>query len=150
MSNASITAPVIAGLAVGVAFLVIFALVMNHVTEFTIVRSFHGTTIIIPEGASLSSSGKSFEPEVVNVVIGLNNTVRWVNNDVTSHWIEADNDEDPDFFMATTFGASSVGERQSYLVPGASFEYTFTKPGEFGYHGQPWMRGTIVVLSQEK
>lgn len=50
---------------------------------------------------------------------------------------KADNDKDSDFFMATTFGASSIGERHSYLVPGASFEYTFTKLGEFGYHGQP-------------
>lgn len=104
-------------------------------------------TVVIPENASLANSDRTFEPKLIKVVIGANNTVRWINNDNVPHWIEADNDKDSDFFMATTFGASSIGERRSYLVPGASFGYTFTKLGEFGYHGQPWMRGTVVVLS---
>lgn len=32
--------------------------------------------VIIPQGAVLESSGKNFEPQVITVVIGINNTVR--------------------------------------------------------------------------
>ncbi|HEX7032903.1 MAG TPA: plastocyanin/azurin family copper-binding protein [Nitrososphaera sp.] len=101
--------------------------------------------VIIPEGAGLASSGKSFEPETIKVMIGVNNTVRWINQDRIAHWIRADDQSDPEFYNAT---GGEPGNKM--ILPGESFEYTFTKAGEFGYHGKPVMRGTVIVLESEK
>jgi plastocyanin len=138
----STSVPVVAGLAIGIAFVVSFAMLMS---DFPILRApislgdDDGVSIvIIPEGASNPNSGKDFEPQVVKVVVGANNTVRWVNHDVTPNWIEADSDDDPDFAAATS--------DFRFILPGESFEYTFTKAGEFGYHGRPYQRGTVIVL----
>ncbi len=64
-------------------------------------------------------------------------TIRWHNKDTVSAMIEADNDSDPDFYKATKGGIM--------IKPGESFDYKFTKAGEFGYHGKPWQKGAVVV-----
>ncbi|MEP0826216.1 MAG: hypothetical protein HRF40_12090 [Nitrososphaera sp.] len=93
----------------------------------------------------MEASGKSFEPETIKVMIGVNNTVRWINPDYIAHWIGADDQSDPEFYNATG------GEQGSKLIaPGDFFEYTFTRAGEFGYHGKPSMRGTVIVVESEK
>ncbi len=151
---ARMLAPVAAGLATGIAIVVVFTLMTSNPTTPRLPAtgiSSEVSDVVIPEGASNPNSGKTFEPQTIKVVIGVNNTVRWTNNDIVPHWIEADDDKDPDFFRETTFGASSfIGERHSYLNPGEAFEYTFTKPGEFGYHGQPWESGTVIVVLPKK
>ena len=100
------------------------------------------TLVTIPEAANLEDSGKTFEPQVIKVIIGLNNTVRWINQDNTLHWIEADNQSDPAFYNATS------DENRKLMAPNESFDYTFTRAGEFGYHGKPHLRGTVVVVPQ--
>lgn len=39
------------------------------------------SSIIILENASLANSGKTFEPKMIKVRIGVNNTVQWINKD---------------------------------------------------------------------
>jgi plastocyanin len=101
--------------------------------------------VIIPEGAS--SPGGNFEPATINVVIGSNNTVRWINQDSIPSSIVADNDRDSSFFNATQDSSGNPTD-QSLLIPGESFEYTFDKPGIFGYHSVPHpnMRSSVIVL----
>lgn len=101
--------------------------------------------VIIPEGSSIpDSEHNNFEPAVITVVIGVNNTVRWINEDSTFHNFSADDRSDPDFWNTTYY--------RPLLAPGDRFEFTFTKPGEHGYHGEPHphMRGTVIVLESEK
>jgi plastocyanin len=105
--------------------------------------------VTIPEGASDSQSGKTFEPQTITVVIGVNNTVRWINQDTSMYFIEADNDRyDPAFYHATEIPSSNskAEATDNVLMPNEYFEYTFTKPGEYGYHSKPWMRGTVIVM----
>ena len=136
-------APVLTGLAIGIAFVVSFAMLMSN---FPILRAppssgddDWASVVVIREGASNPNSGKAFEPQVIKVVIGLNNTVRWVNHDVTANWIEANSsDDDQDFARETS--------NFRFILPGESFEYTFRKAGEFGYHGRPHQLGTVIVL----
>ncbi len=104
-------------------------------------------TVVIPEGAGDPTSLRPFEPQTITVVIGVNNTVRWINNDLVSHWIEADNYYDPDFRAAAP--QPRLGNLSNILQQGELFEYTFTKPGEIGYHGRPWERGSVKVLPNE-
>ena len=114
-------APVAVGLAVGVAFIMVLALALSPGTSIS--------KVIIAEGSSLESAERNnFEPTHIRVVIGVSNTVQWINQDVVPHSIEADDEGDCDFCRAT---------QDIFLIPGATFEYTFTKPGELDYHGLP-------------
>lgn len=111
------------------------------------------TTVIIQSGASDPSSGKNYEPQYLHVVIGVNNTVKWINDDIEMNSIVADNQIDPDFFNTTNnyqMYPHTNSKFPNFLKQGESFEYTFTKVGYFGYHGvpHPWMRGWVTVLSQ--
>ncbi|MGI0060926.1 MAG: cupredoxin domain-containing protein [Nitrosotalea sp.] len=51
---------------------------------------------------------------------------------------------EPDGKKTTLYTATI--KSQNYLMPGKSFEYTFTTPGTFGYHGRPLERGSVTVL----
>jgi plastocyanin len=100
----------------------------------------------MPEGSALANSEhNNFEPEIVKVVIGLNNTVRWVNQDGVGCVITASSMDDPDFFSATEGDAS-------LLDPGETFDFTFNRPGVFDYHcaPHPHKHGTVIVLAPEK
>lgn len=88
-----------------------------------------------------SAERNNFEPAVIRVVIGVNNTVQWINQDVTLHSVRGDDEGDPDFYRAT---------QDIFLMPGETFEHTFTKAGKFDYYAvpHPHMRGAIVVLER--
>ena len=119
-----------AGLVAGVAFVVLFAL---H--DFA-----RESTVIIPEGSSVPENGRNFTPETITVMIGVNNTVVWVNQDMVPGSVRANDQSDPDFFAAAN--------KPIFLLPGDEFRYTFTRSGEFGYHSEPhpWKHGTVIVL----
>lgn len=104
--------------------------------------------VTIPKGARDIESGKNFEPSVIRVVIGVNNTVRWINQDDWGHLIEADNADSTWFSEATRLAQDSSGNyvSKNVLEPGESFELTFEEIGEFPYHSKPWNRGIVIVL----
>jgi plastocyanin len=112
------------------------------------------STVVFGENASLDETpNHGIYPKIITVIIGVNNTVRWINQDSLLHSIVADNDNDPDFFNATSlehasFNTSDNTGKSNFLLPGQIFEFTFTKAGVFGYHGVPGpqMRGTVIVL----
>ena len=139
MSNDSAIVPVITGFAIGISVIILFSLYFVDESARINERptSARITTVHLPSSASCGPCLDNFEPQTVMVVVGGNNTVRWVNNDVFPAIIVADNDNDPLFYaMTKDFKLVKVGE---------SFEFTFTKPGEFGYHGKPWQRGKVIV-----
>jgi hypothetical protein len=135
---------VIIGLAVGIGLVTLFSVYFaGDFTKFNErVTSAQIPIILMPSSAACGPCLDNFQPQTVKVVIGVNNTVRWVNNDIFPAMIEADNKNDPLFYTLTEdFKLIKVGE---------SFEFTFTKPGEFGYHGKPWQRGSVIVLQQSR
>ena len=81
-------------------------------------------------GAGSYSTG--YDPDNITVVIGVNNTVIWTNNDNEPHTVTATN------------GNFDSGN----MNPGGTFTYTFRTPGSYiytcTYH--PWMRGYVTVL----
>ena len=90
------------------------------------------TTIdMVPGSGANASTPKSYLPSPVTVVIGVNNTVMWVNNDSAPHTVTANDG---------TFGSSNI-------APTGTFTYTFTTPGTYEYHCiyHPWMLGTVIV-----
>ncbi|MGI0087488.1 MAG: cupredoxin domain-containing protein [Nitrosotalea sp.] len=99
------------------------------------------STVVIPKGSEDATSGKDCEPKFLVVVLGVNNTVRWVNDALVANFIEADNQDDPIFGNFTHSSDSTI-------FPGKSSNFTFTRVGDFGYHGKvfPWLHGSVLVL----
>jgi plastocyanin len=85
----------------------------------------------ILSGASLNSTSNGFSPSTIHVVIGVNNTVMWTNNDGTPHTVTAND------------GSFDSGA----ITAGQSWTYTFTQPGTYQYHCSyhSWMTGTVIV-----
>ncbi|HYB07927.1 MAG TPA: cupredoxin domain-containing protein [Nitrososphaerales archaeon] len=79
---------------------------------------------------NVSIKSFSFNPGAIVVVIGVNNTVTWTNNDGVTHTVTSDDG---------TFGAS--------LLPGQSYTFTFSTAGTFGYHCSihTYMKGSVIV-----
>jgi plastocyanin len=94
--------------------------------------------VSIPKGAGIGpSAAPGYNPATVTVVVGVNNTVVWENNDTVAHTVTPGN-------MPT--GATwAVGSGN--MPAGTTYSFTFTVPGTYtyscAYHG--WMSGTVVV-----
>jgi plastocyanin len=98
--------------------------------------------IIIPSGVNLNHA-LNFQPSTLTLVIGVNNTVSWVNQDSTDHTAT---------FSVVPSGVKASSISAGDIPPGTSFgPVTFTVPGTYQYHCQfhpGWMRGTIIVVSK--
>jgi plastocyanin/N-acetylneuraminic acid mutarotase len=96
-----------------------------------------GFQIEIPNDVG-SSTSLSFSPENITLVIGVNNTVTWTNDDSVVHTVTSE---------IVPSGASSFNSNN--MNPGSIFTYTFTVPGTYTYHCiyHAWMQGTITVKS---
>jgi plastocyanin len=129
---------VVAGLFTGIAFIVLFSVLLPNSQMVTIV--------VIPAGASIEPN--SYEPALVKVTLGVNNTVRWINQDSVPHGIISD-DGYRDPLTGVPFDSyAKSGNGSSFMMPGEVFEFTFREPGEYHYHMEPhpWMQGTVLVL----
>ena len=87
--------------------------------------------------ASISMSQIKFEP--VNVRINVGQTMTWVNNDNVDHYVNTD---------SHPAHSHTPGLNSRALAPGATYSYTFTKPGAYPYHCSAHagtMTGMIVV-----
>jgi plastocyanin len=88
------------------------------------------TTVSIINGAHIQSNAPGFSPQNITVVLGINNTVKWVNMDSFTHTVTS-----RDGLFDTTLNA------------GNSTTYTFTKAGVYGYYCRihSWMVGFVIV-----
>lgn len=77
-------------------------------------------------------STTTYSPAVITVVIGVNNTVVWTNNDNVVH---------------TVTGTNLTGFNSGNVAPGASYSYTFNAPGVYPYKCliHPTMTGEVIV-----
>ena len=100
-----------------------------------------GVKITIPTGVNLNHA-LNFDPSTLVLVIGVNNSVTWVNQDTTDHTAT---------FSVVPSGVTATSVSASDIPPGTSFgPVTFTVAGTYNYHCQfhpGWMRGTIIVKS---
>jgi plastocyanin len=100
-----------------------------------------GIKIMLPSGVSINHA-LNFDPSTVVLVIGVNNSVTWVNQDTTDHTAT---------FTTVPAGVTATSVSASDIPPGTSFgPVTFSVAGTYNYHCQfhpGWMRGTIIVKS---
>lgn len=76
-----------------------------------------------------------YSPSKITVVIGVNNTVQWVNDDPQD---------------TNTVTANSSLFDSGTIAPLATFTYVFTSPGIYDYYCvyHAWMRGVVIVKSE--
>ena len=119
-------------LVVAVVICVIVTTVLLYMSQPFSEMNPNSVVVIIQPGASVNAS-LGFEPTMVTVVIGVNNTVIWKNEDSDWHDVHSE--------MSLFYSG--------IIQPGASWTYTFTSPGTYPYvcDPHPWMTGTIIVDS---
>ena len=93
--------------------------------------------VVIPSGSGTDQSSPGYSPSTITVVIGVNDTVIWLNNDTAPHTVTPS--------TVPPSGNWSVGSGN--LNHGQSYHFTFTVPGEYNYACayHPWMHGTVIV-----
>jgi plastocyanin len=98
----------------------------------------NGLAISILKGASTDTSSPGFSPDTATVVVGVNNTITWTNDDIAGHTVT---------FTLLPTGATIANS--DLLAPNATFTQTFTVPGTYHYicSLHSWMKGTIIVKS---
>lgn len=110
---------------------------MNLAAAFVLVLSLAAfASALVPAAAAqgtvnVSIQNYAFNPSSITVVIGVNNTVKWTNNDAVTHTVTGDD------------GSWGSGG----LSTGATYTHSFDSPGVYNYHCSihPYMMGTVVV-----
>ena len=105
-----------------------------------------GTTAIqIVEGAVLESNTRNFVPKEARGTLELSNKVVWTNNDSTPHTVTTD---DPPYVDQINGEFDSTIQLGTLIMPGETFEFTFTKEGEYAYHctPHPHMKGLVEIV----
>jgi len=88
------------------------------------------------------SQQDNFVPKLVNIQLGIDNHLIWVNDDDVAHTVTPDHRAEDSY--SGPFGSSGV------ILPGESYEFLFTESTEVPYHCEPhpWMTGTLIITKQ--
>jgi plastocyanin len=99
--------------------------------------------VSILQGSSQPSQQKNFEPKEARGTLGINNKIIWTNTDTTAHSVTSDN-QYKDQINGPFNSIDSIG----LVLPQKTFEFTFTKDGEYAYHYEPhpWMTGKVIIV----
>jgi plastocyanin len=88
---------------------------------------------------STSHPGDTFYPKVITVILGVNSTVEWTNDDSALHSVTS-LPNDTASFGSNLYPSGSTGD---------TFTYSFTAIGTYDYHCvyHSWMMGEVIVKS---
>jgi plastocyanin len=100
--------------------------------------STEGTSVVqisITNGAYIQSNAPGYSPDNVTLVLGVNTTVVWKNNDSAHH------------IVTTSSAPSGASFSSGDISSGSCFTHTFTKAGTYKYYCtyHSWMTGIIIV-----
>ncbi len=101
------------------------------------------TKVSILEGSALPSQQKNFDPKEIRGTLGISNKIIWTNVDTTAHTVTSDAQYDDQIS-----GLFNSVESTGLILPQNTFEFTFTKDGEYPYHCEPhpWMTGKVIIV----
>ncbi|AFU58064.1 cupredoxin domain-containing protein [Candidatus Nitrososphaera gargensis Ga9.2] len=142
-SKRSKKVPIIAAIVTGIVLAVATGLIINT----TLPRNTFGSdilhppqsvTIIIPANASIPDANPTFSPKEITVVLGVNNTVVWINQSNSPERVIGEDVNAPGDF----------GKIRSLIeAGGGTWAFTFTEEGTYNYLSDihPWLKGTVIV-----
>jgi len=104
----------------------------SNTTSQVMPPSSNEVQVSIDQGSGTNVNLPGYSPTDIRVVIGVNNTVRWTNNDNMAHTVTA------------TDGSFDSGNMNA----GDSFVHTFNQTGTFAYICvyHHWMHGSVTVI----
>ena len=104
--------------------------------------------VTIAPGSSLEANPEFFVPPEARTTIGIDSRVIWENEDTVPHTVTTD-----DGYVDQINGPFNSLEQQEsvpggFVREGQTFEFVFTKVGNYPYHCEPhpWMQGSIEVV----
>ena len=118
------------------------SLAKPSVDEHILHPEFEENVIKIIVGSALPDQADNFVPKLVNIQLGIDNRVTWINDDDTPHTVTPDH--------AYAEGYSGQFGSDGVLKAGETYEFLFTEEAEIEYHCQPhpWMKGKLVITKQ--
>ncbi|MDA4121283.1 MAG: cupredoxin domain-containing protein [Thaumarchaeota archaeon] len=96
--------------------------------------------VLMPNGVNFNHN-LNFQPAQLVLIIGVNNTITWTNQDSADHTVT---------FTSGPSGADLPGLSDPDLGSGQTYTIALSASGTYQYHCSfhpAWMRGTIVVKS---
>lgn len=115
----------------------------------SVVNPAETTQVTVSEGSSVESNENFFVPKDIRATIGVSNRIVWTNNDYVAHTVTSD---EPMYIDRINGPFNSLEQQESvpggYVLPGKTFEFTFTSVGKYSYHCEPhpWMKGSVEVI----
>jgi plastocyanin len=96
-----------------------------------------GVKVSMPKGAANPAGAPGYSPDKLTVVIGVNNTVTWSNDDTAPHTV-----------TSTSVPSGAQSFNSGNMNAGATYTYMFTVPGTYQYGCQyhSWMVGNVTVI----
>ncbi|MGQ0792171.1 MAG: cupredoxin domain-containing protein [Nitrosopumilaceae archaeon] len=100
------------------------------------------TVIKMIPGSALEAQQDNFVPKLLNIQLGIDNHLIWINDDDVPHTVTPDHRLEDSY--SGEFGSTGV------VLPGESYEFLFTEDHEIDYHctPHPWMKGKIIITKQ--
>ena len=140
--------PLVIGVGAGILAAIFTGIIINTTFPRTsfgldIIHPPQAVTVIIPAGAEQLDNELNFMPTEIRVILGVNNTVVWVNENSTPDRLVAEDEKTQGGF----------GKTKNLIPPsGGTFAFTFTDVGVFKYFSDinPWLTGSVVVRNAEK
>ena len=109
-------------------------------------------TVIIPKGSAnpeidITKLGPRQWYLPSNISIGVNDSVKWINNDTESHTVTSGIGAGIESLQNNKRGAPNGIFDSGLFKPGQSWTHTFTTPGTYNYFCtiHPWMDGVVIV-----
>ncbi len=133
---------VVIGLSFGLGYYQMFylpELSQKPSVDEEVLNPLKSTEIEMIVGSADPNQQDNFVPKLLNIQLGIDNHILWINVDDVAHTVTPDQSTEDSY--SGEFGSTGV------IMPGETYEFTFTEPNEVPYHCEPhpWMTGTIII-----
>ena len=133
---------VVVGLSIGLGYYQMFDLPeisLKPSVDEEILEPLKSTEIEMIVGSADPDQQDNFVPKLLNIQLGIDNHIVWTNVDDVAHTVTPDQSTEDSY--SGEFGSTGV------IMPGETYEFTFTEPNEVPYHCEPhpWMTGTLII-----
>jgi plastocyanin len=133
---------VVIGLSIGLGYYQMFylpELSQKPSVDEEILEPLKSTEIEMIVGSADPDQQDNFVPKLLNIQLGIDNHIVWTNVDDVAHTVTPDQSTEDSY--SGEFGSTGV------IMPGETYEFTFTEPNEVPYHCEPhpWMTGTLII-----